>query len=374
VFFSEKKTQSKKKKMTSSTQRLQEYIDSLKAARLGNNYYHQHQNFDSSNTNSTSLPPPFRPEPRDMLELEFMDSLDQRMAQLEKNLNKNDGNYHYRNNNHQQLTIVSPTSPIPNNSSSFTTTPNSFGGSTLLQKIHNINNGTTASSQQQAFSSQRRGFMFNNANNAIPSAARAFHSSFVPATSLVFRITLPFLRSSIGTTTQSNPGYSGVNSECASFLVHVADLSQTGDDLLWHIVAQSRIRFPDLMQVGGFEWTPGAASSLCLFALSQEEATSWIDNDQSKGGSARSGGAFLHYDSATPLHRFAPIAKAIRKREELKLQQQSMATNSRTSISDAMARNIRELGPSVDVEVFVLLKSLVQPHELLPENLKKGLW
>ncbi len=193
----------------------------------------------------------------------------------------------------------------------------------------------------------------------------------ISTTSLVFRVTLPFLRSAIGTVSSSSSTSSSVNSECATFLVHVADLSQTGDDLLWHVIAQARIRFPDLMQVGGFEWTPGAASSLVLFALAQEEATSWVDSDQSKGGSARAGGAFLHYDSATPLFRYAPINRAIRKREQA---QKDAATMSGTArVSDAMSRSLRGLGPEVDVELFVLMKTMVSAFELTQESLRRQL-
>ena len=126
------------------------------------------------------------------------------------------------------------------------------------------------------------------------------------------------------------------------------------------------------MEVGGFEWTPGAASSLVLFALSADEANHWVETDQSKGGAARAGGAFLHYNAATPIHKYMPIARALRKREEGRAKAGNMSGMS-TSISEAMTRNFQEVGPAVDVEIFVLLKSLVPQHELTTESLRKAL-
>ena len=44
-----------------------------------------------------------------------------------------------------------------------------------------------------------------------------------------------------------------------------------------------------------------------------------------------------------------------------------------STITEAMTRNFKETGPVVDVEIFVLLKSLVPQYELMTENLRKGL-
>lgn len=235
---------------------------------------------------------------------------------------------------------------------------------TLAQKLQLQQQSLNRSRGAAEGNVNQSGFMFNKSNSN-PSNLYHHHHQIAPPSSLVFRVTLPFLRSTL-TTTATN------NSECATFLAHVADLTQTGDDLLWHIIAQSRIRFPDLMEVGGFEWTPGAASSLVLFALSTEEATNWVETDQSKGGAARAGGAFLHYNAATPIHRYIPIARALKKREDGRARAGNMSALSST-ITEAMTRNFQQVGPVVDVEIFVLLKSLVPTYELSNENLRKGL-
>jgi hypothetical protein len=60
--------------------------------------------------------------------------------------------------------------------------------------------------------------------------------------------------------------------EAATFVMHLSDLQQTGEELLWHVVAQARVRFPDLMAVPGFEWASAAASQLLLFAIDGDDA------------------------------------------------------------------------------------------------------
>lgn len=371
----------------SSTQRLQDYIDSLKAARLSGGAISP-----TPNDGNTSSSTPFRHEPRDMLELEFMDSLDARMQQMERNLSHHSNHQNSSSMYNNQNPYNSIVTPAPNNfyNSSSLGGNGAISGSTLLQKLllqqqqQQNQSSSSSSSLQQQQQQQRRNFMWNSPSslsnlyngNSLSAAARhnsSSNASSLPlsSTSLVFRVTLPFLRSTIGTISAA-PSKSAANSECATFVVHVADLSQTGDDLLWHVIAQARIRFPDLMQVGGFEWTPGAASSLVLFALAQEEANFWVDSDQSKGGSARAGGAFLHYDSATPLFRYQPINKAIRKREQA-LRDQQNSSNNANRVTEAMSRSIRGLGPEIDVELFVLMKTMVPQYELTQETMKRQL-
>lgn len=384
----------------SSTQRLQDYIDSLKQARLQ----------AASNPTALGLQHmPVRPEPRDVLELEFMDSLDQRMEQLERSLAKNHSATNRSDNSHAYRNaaeaggsaiaadginssgsgwggIISP-APAPTHFSAAVLSPHRGQGQStttagLLMQQRAVSPHLVGGSATAAQLGARRGFMWSSAQ---PHASRSFNAHVVPPASLVFRVTIPFMRTNVNVLAREQvtppPGglpsqqqqqlqhqqqYAhaappvGSSSECATFQVHVADVSQTGDDLLWHIVAQARIRFPDLMQVGGFEWTPGAASSLCLFALCAQDAANWAATPNV--GTPRIGGAFLHYDSATPVHRYQPIAEAIRKRRERP-----------QSATELMSRTVRDMPQAPDVEVFVLLRTMVPSTEFSEVSLRRGL-